>query len=142
MIIQILCLILFLIFIVLGGFHFYWLGGGIWGLEKVIPTKDSKEAPLNIPKFATLIVALVLTAFGMAYLVKSEFISIQFPDWISNYIYWFIPIIFIMRAIGEFNYVGFFKKVKSTEFAKADSILFSPLCLFTGVIGILIQLFH
>ncbi|MEM6843120.1 MAG: DUF3995 domain-containing protein [Bacteroidota bacterium] len=51
-------------------------------------------------------------------------------------------VIFILRALGEFNYVGFFKRVKNTEFARADSRIFSPLCLGIGVIGILIQLMH
>jgi len=35
--------------------------------------------------------------------------------------------------------VGFFKKIKHTEFAKSDSKIFSPLCLSIGVIGVLIQ---
>jgi len=37
-----------------------------------------------------------------------------------------------LRAIGEFKYLGFFKKIKNTEFAIADSKLFSPLSLAIG----------
>jgi hypothetical protein len=140
MIVTILSIILFLIFTVLGLFHFYWLFGGVWGLEKVIPTKDNKTSAMSIPKFATLLVGLVLVFFGLIYLLKSGLTTVQVPSWITNYAYWFIPSIFILRAIGEFNYVGFFKKIKSTEFAKADSKIFSPLCFIIGIIGILIQL--
>ncbi len=140
MMIMILSIILCLIFAVLGGFHFYWLFGGVWGIKKVIPTKDNEKNTLAIPKFATLLVGLILVAFGLIYLIKSGLLSVQLPNWIVMYGYWFIPSVFILRSIGEFKYVGFFKKIKNTEFSKADSKIFSPLCLVIGVIGILIQL--
>jgi len=140
MIVTILSITLFLIFTVLGGFHFYWFLGGVWGLEKVIPSKDNVVSTIQIPKLATLIVGLILISFGLMYLIKSNLINIPIPIWITNYGYWLIPSIFLLRAIGEFNYVGFFKKIKNTEFAKADSKIFSPLCLIIGIIGILIQL--
>ena len=137
---DILSLILFLIFSFLGGIHFYWLFGGTFGLENVIPTKLNQENSLQIPKIATLIVALVLVSFGLLYLVKSEVIIIILPVWITNFAYWFIPIIFIIRAIGDFNYVGVFKRVKNTKFAKADSTLFIPLCAVIGIVGVFIQI--
>lgn len=142
MIATILSLILFVIFTLLGSIHIYWLLGGKWGLKNVIPTKENQATTLEIPQFATLIVALVLLFLGLIYLVKSEFIIIQFPNWISNYGYWIIPSIFILRAIGDFNYVGLFKKMKNTEFAKADSKWFIPLCLTIGTLGIWIQLMN
>ena len=136
----ILSLILFLIFTILGSFHFYWLFGGKWGVRKVFPTKENEKITQSVPKIATLIVALVLILFGLIYLHKSGYITFLVPNWLINYGSWFIPFIFILRAIGEFNYVGFFKKIKSTEFAKADSKIFSPLCLGIGVMGILLLL--
>lgn len=140
MITIILSIILFVIFTVLGGIHFYWLFGGVWALDKVIPSKDNTTSPLAIPKLGTLIVGLVLVLFGLIYLVKAGFLMVQFPNWVSDYGYWIIPSLFILRAIGEFNYVGFFKKIKNTEFAKADSKIFSPLCLGIAIVGVLIQL--
>jgi hypothetical protein len=140
MLVIILAFILFLIFTVLGVFHFYWLFGGLWGLKQAIPTKDATANTLSIPKIATLIVGLVLVSFGLIYFLKTGFTTIHIPDWLTTYGYWFIPAIFILRAIGEFNYVGFFKKIKNTEFAKADSKIFSPLCLGIGIMGIFIQL--
>jgi len=141
MILIILSLILFSVFAVLSGFHFYWLFGGSYGVKKVIPTKGvnalNKQA---IPPFATLIVALGLLSFGVMYLFKAELITLSIPDWIIQYSAWFVPSVFILRAIGEFNYVGFFKKIKDTEFAQADTKLFSPLCLGIGIVGLLIQL--
>jgi len=137
----ILSIILFLIFLILGSFHIYWLFGGTWGLKKVIPTKSREESPLPIPKFATLIVAMVLYTFSLIYLIKSGFTDLIIPNWISNYGIWVIPIIFFIRAIGEFNYLGFFKKIKDTEFAQADSKLFSPLCLTIAIISLVLEYF-
>jgi len=133
-------LLLFIIFTILGGFHFYWLFGGMWGLKKVIPTKDNTQIVVSIPKFATLIVALGLIGIGILYFLNTGFLIEPTKNKILEYMYWTIPSIFILRAIGEFNYVGFFKKIKNTEFAQADTKLFSPLCFCIGIIGIAIQL--
>jgi len=140
MAITILSLILFLIFTILSGFHFYWMLGGQWGTDKVFPTKSNEINTIRIPKFAALIVALGLLAFGLIYFVKTEIIAVKLPKLLSNYAYWLIPSIFIIRAIGEFRYVGFFKKIKETPFAKADTKIFSPLSLLIGGIGVLIQI--
>jgi glucan phosphoethanolaminetransferase (alkaline phosphatase superfamily) len=142
MITTILSTILLTIFTSLSFIHFYWLFGGKWGLKKVIPTKENQLSKLSIPKIATLIVALVLVIFGLIYLVKSGLTNVQVPNYVIQYVYWIIPVIFILRAIGDFKYVGFFKKVKNTEFAKADSKWFVPLCLTIGIFGILIQLIN
>jgi len=140
MITTIFSLTLSLIFIVLSGFHIYWFRGGTWGLEQAIPTKESGPIALEIPKAATLMVAVVLIFFALIYLNASELITFPFPYWISKYALWFIPLIFILRGIGEFNYVGLFKKIKNTKFANADTKIFTPLCFFIGLIGLIIQL--
>ncbi len=142
MLVTIFSFLLFLVFLVLSGFHFYWLFGGRWGTDRVFPSKNDELNAHQIPKMATLMVAIGLAAFGLLYLQKSGFIQFDIPVWIHQYAYWVIPIIFIIRAIGEFNYVGLFKKVKHTKFAKADTKLFSPLCLGIGIIGLLIQLMN
>lgn len=108
-------------------------------MDKVIPSRPNEPTVVRIPKFATLIVALVLIAFSLIYLLKSSLIVLLLPSWLLQFIYWFIPTLFILRAIGEFKYVGFFKQVKNTDFAKADSKLFSPFCLLIGFVGFFIQ---
>ena len=45
---------------------------------------------------------------------------------------WTIVIIFLLRSVGDFNMVGIFKKIKGTKFAKYDSMVYVPLCLFIG----------
>jgi hypothetical protein len=140
MTITILSAFLFLIFALLGVIHFNWVFGGRWGFDKALPTKENGEKILNPGKFDSAIVGLGLLFFGIFYLLKSGLINFQIPSWIITYGSWIIPSIFILRAIGDFKYVGFFKKIKNTEFGKTDSKLFSPLCLIIGLIGILMQL--
>ncbi|HEO99278.1 MAG TPA: DUF3995 domain-containing protein [Epsilonproteobacteria bacterium] len=120
--------------ILIGLFHIYWAFGGKIGLDKALPTKDGKLL-LNPSKTLTFLVGIVLMSFAyVAY-------ALQFYDFTVNgnrnlYLYSgiFLSTIFILRAIGEFNAVGFFKKIKDTEFAIYGTKYFSPLCLILGVI--------
>lgn len=111
-------------------FHLYWVLGGKIGLDKALPTTLDGKKIINPNKFLTFMVALVLTGFSLvAY--KLQFENLQ--DDYFVYFGWFISAVFILRFIGEFNAVGIFKKIKSTEFAKYDTLYFSPLCLYLGL---------
>ena len=44
-----------------------------------------------------------------------------------------IGIIMLIRAVGDFKYVGFFKKIKGTIFAQNDTHFYSPLCLLISI---------
>lgn len=39
----------------------------------------------------------------------------------------------LARAIGEFKYLGFFKRVHGSRFARLDSLVYSPLCLLLAL---------
>jgi hypothetical protein len=114
--------------------------GGSWGYDNAIPTNIEGEKLFNPKKIESAFVAIGLLVFATYYFLISNLISINFPSWISIYIGWVISFIFILRSIGEFKYLGFFKKIKTTNFGRLDSKLFSPLCLAIGVIGIIIEL--
>ena len=104
-----------------------------------MPTKENGEKVLNPGKVDSAAVGIGLTAFGIFYLLNSGVIDYSLPEWIIKYGSWIIPVLFLLRAVGEFKYVGFFKRVKKTEFAKWDTKLFSPLCLAIAIIGILVN---
>jgi len=134
---MILSILLSTIFFILGIIHLNWVVGGKFGFAESLPTKETGERVLNPKKIDSAIVGIGLITFGMFYLLKADLIDFNQPVWILKYGSWIIPSIFILRAIGEFKYIGFFKKVKKTEFGKLDTKFFSPLCL---TIGILIEL--
>jgi len=120
--------------------HVYWAFGGTLWVDAVIPTKTANEKAMNPPKALTFVVAIVIGAFAVVYAEKTQLFTLpSMPTWLQNYGLYVVASIFIIRAIGDFKYVGFFKKVKATEFAINDTKYFSPLCLFLGVVGLLIE---
>lgn len=134
----IITLVLFLIFTAISALHFYWGFGGKWGSHAVVPTKDD-GMPLFVPRtISTFIVAIGLLGFGIFYLIKYGLITASLPEWLNNAGFWIIISIFILRAIGDFNYVGFFKKHKSSEFAIKDTKYYAPLCLIIGVLTLIL----
>ncbi len=137
---KIISIVLFSVFLFLFLIHFYWGFGGKWGNQSVVPTKDD-GVPLFIPKVtSTFIVAIGLFCFGVFYLIKEELIEINLPVWVNQYGFWILIFIFIIRSIGEFNYVGFFKKHKSSQFAINDTKYYSPLCLVIGILTLVLAL--
>jgi Protein of unknown function (DUF3995) len=38
----------------------------------------------------------------------------------------------VARAVGDFKYVGFFKRIRDSKFAKLDTCLYSPVCVLLG----------
>ncbi len=137
---MILSILLSLILAGLGIIHFNWVIGGKFGFAESLPTKESGERVLNPKSFDSAIVGMGLIAFAIFYVFKSGLVEYNLPEWIMKYGSWIIPMIFLLRAIGEFKYLGFFKSVKKTDFGKLDTKLFSPLCLAMAILGILIQL--
>jgi hypothetical protein len=122
-----------LIFCFLSILHVYWAFGGKLIKGKVIPQIEGKEA-FNPGFFVTMMVAvfLMLCAIVAIFLGFKEQLHSPYETYFT-YAGWILAGIFILRAIGDFKLVGFFKKVKNTEFANYDYWLFSPLCMTIGI---------
>jgi len=45
-----------------------------------------------------------------------------------------LALIFAFRALGDFRYVGFFKRVRGNLFAQRDTWFYSPLCLLLAIL--------
>ena len=127
-------IILCLTFVFLSAMHFYWAVGGRWGSESVFPTTDAHTKAKMPGALPTLLVALGLLCFGVFYLIKVHLINIQLPLWISNYGLWILAGIFLLRSVGDFKYVGIFKKIKNTLFGLNDTKYYTPLCLIIAVL--------
>ena len=126
------------VFVLLSAIHFLWVFGGKWGLETAIPADDG--VPLFNPgKPMTCFVALVLLAAAFVTTWRVGVPDIG-PAWIPRAGVWVIAIVFAIRAIGDFRYCGFFKRVRNTRFAKADSFIFSPLCAAISALSTWISL--
>lgn len=141
----ILILILILILFTISLLHFYWAFGGKWGIEKSVPSKEDGTLLFVPTPFQCALVGfgfILMIVFIFSKIIHSIYSSISelenpaafLPSWMYDYGFWVIGGIFILRVIGDFNYIGVFKKVKNTNFGKLDSNFFSPLCLVIGVI--------
>ncbi len=108
--------------------HFYWAFGGKLGIDAALPTKNGKRL-LNPTKLLTFLVGFLI--LGFAFVVYT--LAFGKPNEIYIYLGWSISCIFFLRAIGEFNMVGVFKKIKDTKFAEYDTKYFTPLCFYFGV---------
>ncbi len=128
-----------LAFLVLSAIHWYWMFGGKRGLSVSLPTLNNTKK-LDPTPLMTFFVAFGLLLFAIITFGNSgifnKFIGSQIFV-IGNLV---IAGIFFMRAIGDFKYVGLFKKVKETEFGIYDKKYFTPLCLFITLNCILIAL--
>ncbi len=120
-----------ILLITMGLFHFYWVIGGKIGLEKVIPTKEDGEKFFNPSNLATTIVGVIL--LGFAYLAYCLGFEILEENSICIYLGNAVSILFLLRVLGDFKMVGVFKKIKTTPFAKYDTLLFIPLCMYLGI---------
>ncbi len=136
---MIIAAILSIILLVLGGLHINWALGGQYGLRDALPTKTNGEAVLKPTKIMIFFVAKILISFGLFYAISAKFINLplEVPDELVSAVAWFLPFIFLLRAIGDFRYVGFFKRVKNTNFAQLDSKMYSPLSLFLAILGLI-----
>src|SRR5437762_4367155 len=131
---------LFLIFLFLSLIHFYWSAGGQWGKDAAIPSKKNNIKAISPGVLSTFIVGLGFLAFGIFILIKANLLHIPIPLLIKKNGLWFIAIIFIIRAIGEFKYIGFFKKIRCTKFGEYDTMYYSPLSLLIGILSIILEL--
>lgn len=117
------------IFVLISLLHVYWAFGGKWALDAAIPkTKEGSTDNFSPGPIATLIVAFGLLLFALVHASVLGIIS-SFEANYLNIALTIIAIIFALRAIGEFNYVGLFKKQKEGKFAECDTRYYIPLCV-------------
>lgn len=117
-----------ILFVLIGILHFYWAMGGTWGAEAAIPQADNQEVLFQPGPIATLIVALGLFGFAGVHLMAIGDWAIGFDSYI-NIALILIAVIFLCRFIGEFNYIGLFKKKRENLFSEKDTKYYTPLSL-------------
>ena len=121
-----------ILLVTLGVLHLYWAIGGQWGKGVALPEHEGR--PVWRPSaLGTGLVALGL--FTMAVLLLRV-------GWLGAYSgakpvragVWLVAALFLFRALGDFRYVGFCKRVRGTRFARLDTLIYSPVCLLLAVL--------
>ena len=117
---------------VLSLLHLYWAAGGRQGMVAVLPDLDGRT--LFVPgAVAALIVAALLAAAAVLVAERAGF----GPGWVPLALVrpgiWGVALVMLLRAVGDFRYLGFFKQVRGSRFALLDSRIFSPVALLLGL---------
>ena len=129
---QIISIPLTIAFAIIAILHILWALGFKLDVRNMVPSVNGD--PVFTPgPIVTFLVAIVV--FGFA----GVSLALGFPNKVpANYLSFIkiagiaIGIILIVRAIGDFKYAGFFKRIKGSNFAKYDYWLYSPFCLISG----------
>jgi hypothetical protein len=131
---QLVAAFLCFVFAALAALHFYWAAGGRLASQNTLPAVGDR--PLFEPgPLATTAVGLALVSAAVVSALHGDLLLLDFPGWLSGLGTWALMLIFAARAIGEFHYVGFFKRVRDTDFARRDSLFYSPLCVLISALA-------
>ena len=121
-------MILAAILAALAAIHVYWAVGGKRGTAQVFPRLEGKPAFRPGPA-ATLAVA------GLLFFGSAISAGLVLQNYRRNLML-AMALVFAIRAIGEFRYCGFFKKVTDSEFAYWDTRLYTPLCVLMSALAL------
>ena len=98
------------------------------GESAAVPSLAGKS--LFVPsRMATLAVATVLLLFAGLVAATAGLVPVALPRVVLAWLSYALALGLLARAVGEFKYVGLFKRVRGTRFATLDTFVYSPLCL-------------
>lgn len=130
-----------LIFCALAVLHIHWAFGGKHFSRGVFPTKPGRPSVFKPNPLLTLLVAIGLIFFALITVGSTGIF-----DHVINRKYvgaatYIIAAIFFLRAMGDFKFVGFTKKIKGTDFADRDTKIYAPVSLIISLISFAIAYF-
>jgi hypothetical protein len=106
--------------------HVYWAAGGRAWAADAVPTRGG--APLFRPgPVATLAVAAMLALAAALVLGRAGGVRRVAPAALYQWGTWALGSALALRAVGDFRYVGLFKRERGTRFAALDTRLYTPL---------------
>lgn len=120
------------VFVGLALWHFYMALKPATGVSGAVPSAGGK--PLFTPsRRATVAVGIVLLSFAALVAATAGVLSVGVPATVLVVLSYLLALGLLARAVGDFRYVGFFKRVRGTRFALLDTLVYSPLCLALAV---------
>ena len=124
--------VLIAVFAGLSLIHIYWLFGGRVGKLAAIPEIDGK--PIFEPSAAaTLVVAIGLALCAVVIAGTAGILVLPVSHTVLAWLTRALAVVLLLRAVGDFRLVGFFKRIRHTHFARLDTAVYSPLCLVLAI---------
>jgi hypothetical protein len=120
------------VFVVLAIWHFRMAAAPSSGRTGAIPSVDGR--PLFTPSpAATVAVGVVLLGFAALIAAAAGLVSVGLSARVLSWICYALALGLLARAIGDRKYLGFFKRVRGSRFARLDTLAYSPLCLLLAI---------
>ena len=119
-----------------------FLGLALWHVRMAVSPSSGESGavpsvagqPLFVPSVrATLLVAALLLLFACLVAARAGFLQVGIPQRILSWLCYALALGLLARAVGDFKYVGFFKRVRAGKFARLDTLVYSPLCLLLSI---------
>jgi uncharacterized membrane-anchored protein len=119
-----------LVFGLLALLHLYWVLGGKWALANALPQHLTADyRPVFQPgRLLTCLVAGTLLIWLLLNILPWLPVNTFLNDTVRRYSLLVIGLLFGLRTIGDFRYVGLTKQIRETPFAVRDTNLYTPLC--------------
>jgi hypothetical protein len=137
---TLIALVLALVFIGLMALHAAW-GLGLRLGEGIFLPQRADGTPLFMPgPAACLGAALLFLLTGGVFLARIGLFVALIPTWVPSVGVWVIAAVTLLRAIGDFRYCGVTKQIRTTEFARMDTLVYTPFCLIISILSVAIQL--
>jgi hypothetical protein len=119
-------------------FHLHWALGGRVGYSVSLPQQPD-GAPVMAHRLpwwrpAAGAVALGLIALALLLLGYSGHLPLPLPRSLARAVLLATGVAFLARALVPNRYIGFFKSLRSTRWARYDTRLYSPLFLLLGLL--------
>lgn len=116
-----------IVFVLLALWHLWMALRPSAGLKAAVPSVDGR--PLFVPsRGATLAVAAALVVFAVLVSATGGLVDTGLARGVLVALSYALALGLLARALGDFRYVGFFKRVRGTRFARMDTFVYSPAC--------------
>lgn len=116
-----------LVLLSLAAVHLYWATRGA-GTTVGIPSHPDGTPIFRPGRVATFGVAVGLGVAALLVAGRAGLADVGISPVVLHVGVWGVAVAFMLRTVGEFRYVGLFKRVRGTPFARWDTRLFTPLC--------------
>lgn len=115
------------VLVIIAVIHVYWALGGRRGAGVAVPQREGRGPLFTPTRRATLAVAALLLGAALLVVARVTYRGDVVPPWTLTTAVATVGMAFALRAVGDFRWVGFFKRHRASTFARHDTWLYSPL---------------
>jgi Protein of unknown function (DUF3995) len=118
---SLLAIALAAVFFLEGGLHLYWALSGNMPEDALIPRDEDGIRLFDAQPVMTIASGVLQWISALIVVLPGTSLKLG------------LAVLLLLRAMGELNYIGFFKRVRGSRYATFDTWLYSPLCLAQAV---------